>query len=493
MIVEDCATKLYIGMTRAKKSQNPQWDESFKFDFCSANSIEIRIIHKKFGFDKDIGIAVIDVLKVKSSEKFAVPIKPLTEEDFTGVVYVSIKFAFPNPEEKKGNSLYLFATATFEPPLDVPPEAPMPVKFKCLAYDKDNKSFMIFDDMNYGFEKIISSGNKRVFTGNGFSQVYILLREELNHHRVLFLVQSDNYDGIVTINLGMKYLYVYQGHVGPDVCYSEDKYKAFKSFSVEIGTGQYVTSPIHLSYKLGISVVVTKVHDNDIMMLNPGEDPYAFEYNVALRLSKKDHIIRRNIVSSFNQMYLFPYLLQKSNNLRLVMPTRRHHCIPNAYVFDSTGSCIFGDEKLSDSKDNPIFLLKKSFFVNLYAYTKEYSAQMVYELNINLGKFSEPGTTIFVIGEIILAPSGSTNIDNIHNMPFLLIGDDDNDISFGKFPVLYREVRNHAYITPKKVYPEILFSLSFVNGEWIYTPINGKLQDLEKETVKQACSCLLQL
>ena len=358
----------------------------------------------------------------------------------------------------------------------------MPVKFKCLAYDKDNKSFMIFDDMNYGFEKIISSGNKRVFTGNGFSQVYILLREELNHHRVLFLVQSDNYDGIVTINLGMKYLYVYQGHVGPDVCYSEDKYKAFKSFSVEIGSGQYVTSPIHLSYKLGISVVVTKVHDNDIMMLNPGEDPYAFEYNVALRLSKKDHIIRRNIVSSFNQVALFPYLLQKSNNIRFVTIERKYRCIPNAYVFNSSGSCIFGNEKISENIDEPIYLVQNLYSVNKYPFTRELRTTSTYCLHINLEKFSEPGTTIFITGEHQSYQKSST-IDDDTNMYYLLIGDNDNDISYGKFPVIHFKLHNQAYIRPKKVYPVLLFSLSFTNGEWIYTPINAKLENLKKDVI----------
>ena len=68
-------------------------------------------------------------------------------------------------------------------------------------------------------------------------------------------------------------------------------------------------------------------------------------------------------------------------------------------------------------------------------------------------------------------------------MPFLLIGDNDRDIAFGKFPILYYKLYNQAVMNPKKVYPVILFTLSFINGEWIYTPINAKLENLKKDVI----------
>ena len=485
VIVGDCAVRTCFGLTNAKKSQNPEWNETFKFDFFLASTIEIHIIHKKFGYDIDIGTATLNLLDVRSSDKIPVPIIPLTKEPFTGTVYVSVKFGFPdiNEKEPKFDNLYFFVTATYDPPIQLPPNVPMPIRFKCLAYDKKNETFMIFDEKSYGFNKIISSGNKMVFTGSGLSNVYILLRPELNQHKVLFLIESDTYDGIVTINIGMKKHTDFCNYIGPNEIFLCGDYEIFKSFQMEIGSKQYLSSPIYLSFKNNGKI---KVHNNELMMINSGENSYSFENNIALRLSKKEYVLRRNIVPPFNQIYLFPYLIQKSNYLSFVTIPRMYFCHTNAYVFNSSGTCIFGNEKISKNHDEPIYNNQRKF--GNFPISKEIPTPFSFDLRINLTQFSEPGTTIFITGEYFSSKNTSPNIDSRSSMPFLLIGDNDRDIAFGKFPILYYKLYNQAVMNPKKVYPVILFTLSFINGEWIYTPINDKLKNLKKETIEKYAS-----
>ena len=217
-------------------------------------------------------------------------------------------------------------------------------------------------------------------------------------------------------------------------------------------------------------------------MINSGENSYSFEYDVALQLSKKEIILRRNIVSSFNQIYLFPYLIQKSNYLSIVTIPRRFSCFTNAYVFNSSGSCIYGNEKISKNQDEPICNKQRDFG----SYPKGLPVYL-FDLCINLAQFSVPGTTIFITGEIVHS-SFRTSIDGYANMQFLFMGNNNKDISFGKFPVLYYKLENQVVAVPKKIYPVILFSLSFINGEWIYTPINYKLKNLKKETIEKYAS-----
>ena len=217
-------------------------------------------------------------------------------------MYVSVIFGFSDIQENdsKFDNRLLFVTATYNPPIQLQPNSPMPVRFKCLAYDKENETFMIFDEKSYGFNKIISSGNKMVFTGNGLSNVYALSSAELDHHKVLFLIESDNYDGIVTINIGMKRYFKNRFIFGPNEISLSDDYGIFQSFQVQIGSRQYLSSPIYLSFKNNGKI---KVHNNELMMINSGENSYSFEYDVALQLSKKEIILRRNIVSSFKFSY----------------------------------------------------------------------------------------------------------------------------------------------------------------------------------------------
>ena len=275
-LVGDCATRTYIGSTKAIKSQDPEWNETFNFDFCLANTILVQLVHKKFGFDIDIGVAVVDLLNIQNGDKFTVPIKPLTKEEFSGTVDVSVSFGFPDLEEKETtiDHCYLFATAAFDPPIQIPPSAPMPVKLKCLSYNKKKGTFNVFDEKSYGFDGVISSGNKMVFTGSGFSQVYMLIRKRLSNHKVLFLIESDNYDGIVTINIGMKKYQTFPYDCGPNVFFLNGDYEIFKSFQMEVVSKQYTSSSIYLSFKKFEAV---KVHNNDIMTINSGEDPNLFE------------------------------------------------------------------------------------------------------------------------------------------------------------------------------------------------------------------------
>ena len=302
VIVASCMFDSYLGSTKAKRSQNPEWNQKFKFDFCLANTIEIQIVHKKFGYDIDIGIATVDLLKVQSGDKIPVPIRPLTKESFSSTVYVSVKFRFPDLKDKDYDKYakHIFVTSTFDPPIRLPPNAPMPVKLRCLAYDKFDNTFKIFDERSYGFDRIVSSGNKMVFTGTGFSQVFILSREFLHYTKVLFLVESDSYDGIVTINIGTKrYMNTSYFDCGPSVFVIEGLYQHFRSIQMEVSSKQYISSPIYLSFKNNEKI---KVHNN-FMMINSGENSYSFEYDVALQLSKKEIILRRNIVSSFKFSY----------------------------------------------------------------------------------------------------------------------------------------------------------------------------------------------
>ena len=273
VVVGDCAVRTCFGLTKPIKSKNPEWNETFKFDFCLANTIEIHIICKKFGYDIDIGTATLNLLDVRSSDKIPIPIIPLTKEPFTGTVYVSVIFGFSDIQENDSelDNRLLFVTATYNPPIQLQPNVPLPIRFKCLAYDKKNEAFMIFDEKSYGFNGIISSGNKMVFTGNGLSNVYALSSAELDHHKVLFLIESDNYDGIVTINIGMKKYLKDRFIFGPNEISLSGDYKIFQSFQVQIGSRQYLSSPINLSFKNNKKI---KVHNNELMMINSGENSY---------------------------------------------------------------------------------------------------------------------------------------------------------------------------------------------------------------------------
>ena len=182
-------------------------------------------------------------------------------------------------------------------------------------------------------------------------------------------------------------------------------------------------------------------------------------------------------------MYLFPYLIQKSNYLTIVTIPSRFNCYKNAYVFNSSGSCIYGNEKISKNHNEPIYNKQR-----MNESHQKGAPLYLFDLCINLAQFSVPGTTIFITGEYINTNSASTDINCLINMQFLFMGDNNNDIAFGIFPVLHYKLINQAIPVPKKIYPVILFSLSFINGEWIYTPINDKLENAKKETIEKYAS-----
>ena len=58
---------------------------------------------------------------------------------------------------------------------------------------------------------------------------------------------------------------------GPNEISLSGDYKIFQSFQVQIGSRQYLSSPINLSFKNNKKI---KVHNNELMMINSGENSY---------------------------------------------------------------------------------------------------------------------------------------------------------------------------------------------------------------------------
>lgn len=494
IIVGDCTRKTLIGKTKAgKKTQHPEWNESFEFEYFLASKILIYVIDKRFGFDKDIGKAVVDLSKVCSSDKFPVPLKPLVGEKFTGNIFVSIKFGFPAPEEVPYKRKYktLYATLSFDHPLQVPPEAPSPVILKCLVYNEVNKSFIVYDDKSNGFYAVLSSGNKKVFTGNGFSQVFMFNLDLLKRHTILFLVQSVNYDGIVTLNLGLKKFSQYMSYCGYGTQFFPEGFKVLKTVNMEIGSQQYITAPFSLAFR-GV-FTKCKIHDNSITMLKPGEDYFSFEYSAACNLIGDNKILRKNIISSFSPSFLFPYLLPRTDKIKIVFPIHYRFFIPVLYVFDEAGQCVYEDKNITKKDDDPIYKYER--MISFYPFEQSLGDITIASwtgFGIDLARFSIPGTKIVIAGSAQMVRNRKNNSrpvldDELFNYYFLFMDRKEKYIAYGRCPIDCKNAPNHASYPVIFDFPSyVAFSLSFLNNEWVYTPINKRIGDTNKNADRKS-------
>lgn len=490
-IVANCGISTFIGKTKCcKKTQAPQWNETFTFDFCLASTIDINIVDKRIMCDKDIGTATIDLLKVKDGNPFPVQIKPSLDETFIATVNVAITFGFPDRDEKlekepSTSNDFLIVTTTFDPPFNIPEEMPLPVKLRCLVIDSSDR-FCVVDENSYGYFKIMSSGNNRVFTGSGFSQSYLIYISKLKGCKLIFLVESECYDGVVSIDIGTKKRFydMSSNDYGFNVYRINGEYKSLKSIQMEVGSKQYFSSPIYLQ----IAGLFNKIKfvEQGTMIESPNQTHDLFESLVAYRLNDNKMPIRRNLIPIFEESKLFNHSIKEQNMINVILPAYPVDFNVTAYAFDSEGVCIFGDETISKKKTNVIYLDKSTFKqpIDRLDYDDAIPNQFN-NIHIDLERLSFEGTKIFV-AYYIKTGVCLDNDSSFSQQYIYILGKDGTEISFGVFPVTCCKPQNKTRRNIKEFKPCLLFLLHFTNDEWFFTPISETIEDFKKDKFEES-------
>ena len=109
---------------------------------------------------------------------------------------------------------------------------------------------------------------------------------------------------------------------------------------------------------------------------------------------------------------------------------------------------------------------------------------------IDLARFSIPGTKIVIAGSAQMVRNRKNNSrpvldDELFNYYFLFMDRKEKYIAYGRCPIDCKNAPNHASYPVIFDFPSyVAFSLSFLNNEWVYTPINKRIGDTNKNAIK---------
>jgi hypothetical protein len=188
---------------RHPQTPNPLWQVTFDVDWFRLSQLEFVISHfRPVVSNKKVARIRVPVAQIPLGKPFTVPVtycKPgLPPAEFTFQIDLSPFTPF-SPIKPKSAHKRLYVYATYDPPLPLA-AGPPPATFSCVNAHDEEQRFSIFDEsvhwqsIGRGSEGLVSFGP------SGPTHVATLNRSKCDKSTSAFLVNSQSYTGLVTLN-----------------------------------------------------------------------------------------------------------------------------------------------------------------------------------------------------------------------------------------------------------------------------------------------------